>query len=111
MAFTESSVNAKKTWLTSDLYKKVTAKIRQPVPKDTIPDIDGDPFTDSQEYPKSFKVKESSLNGGKAVVTVEFSWNDNKRSLSVALLHQKNEWKIDDIIYKPNDTLRKLLSQ
>jgi hypothetical protein len=109
MGFTEASLKAKQSWLTKDLYKKLLAELRKPVPKDEVPDVDGDPFTNSQEYPKSFKVTHSSVKGDTALVTVEFLWPDDKTSVQVALLRTADGWLIDDIIYGKDDTLRKLL--
>lgn len=109
MGCTESSVKAKEAWLTKDLYDKILAKLRQPVPKGEEPDIDGDPFTDSQEYPDSFKVTGSLIAGDKATVTVQFSSPDRKRTVQVLLLKQPTGWLIDDIVFENKETLRQML--
>lgn len=109
MAFTEASVREKQQWLTEDLSKKLLAELKKPVPKGEVPNIDGDPFTDSQEYPKSFKLTHSDVKGDKALVTVDFLWPDDRTTVQVALLKTAKGWLIDDIVYEKDVTLRTLL--
>ena len=109
MAFTEASVNAKQAWFTEDFYKKLSAELKKPVPKGQVPSVDGDPFTDSQEYPKSFRVTHSDVKGDKALVTVDFLWPDDKTTVQVALIKTAKGWLIDDILYDKEDSLRKFL--
>lgn len=109
MAFTEASLKAKQASLTEDLYQKLMAELKKPVPKGEVPNIDGDPFTDSQEYPESFKVTHSSVKGDKAAVTVDFLWPENKTTVQVALVRTSKGWLIDDLIYDKDATLRTLL--
>jgi hypothetical protein len=109
MAFSEASVNAKQAWFTEDFYKKLIAELKKPVPKGEVPNTDGDPFTDSQEYPKSFKLIRSDVRGDRATVTVDFLWPDDKTTVQVALLRTAKGWLIDDILYDKEDSLRKLL--
>jgi hypothetical protein len=56
MAFTPTSVGVKRAWLAPELLDLCKAYFKKPVPADDVPEIDGDPFTDSQEYPKLFRV-------------------------------------------------------
>lgn len=109
MGCTESSVKAKEAWLTKDLCNKMLAKLRQPVPKGEEPDIDGDPFTDSQEYPDSFKIMGGSISGKKATVTVQFASPDRRKTVQVLLLNEPGGWLIDDIIFENKETLRLML--
>jgi hypothetical protein len=109
MGFSEDSVKVKEAWFTKDLLEKMLAKLREPVPQYQDPDIDGDPFTDSQEYPKRFKIKGSSIAGDKATVMVQVYPPGRKRNIQVVLLHQPEGWLIDDLVYEDATTLRKQL--
>jgi hypothetical protein len=109
MGFTEASLKAKQEWLTEDFYNRLMAELKKPVPKGEVPNINGDPFTDSQEYPESFKVTHSAAKGDKATVTVQFSWPDDRTTVQVALLKTAKGWLIDDIVYEKDVTLRTLM--
>jgi hypothetical protein len=55
-------VGAKRAWLAPELLDLCKAYFKKPVPADDVPEIDGDPFTDSQEYPKLFRVGPVALS-------------------------------------------------
>ena len=62
MGFSEASVRERSAWLAPELVDLCHAYFQKPVHPDEVPDVDGDPFTDSQEYPKSFSVGRPSVS-------------------------------------------------
>jgi hypothetical protein len=75
--------------------------------KDEVPELDGDPFTNSQEYPNTFKIGDTKQEYEKATVEVVFVWKDkgqvvDERNVQVELSKVKNLWKISNIIDKSN---------
>ena len=110
MAFTKASVDAKAAWLTPDLLALCRAYLAKPQSPDEVPDINGDPFTDSQEYPKSFRVRPPVVSGSTAKVPVVFAWPTRSRTVTVELVEQDGTWRINDIAYGDSGTLRQLLA-
>jgi hypothetical protein len=110
MAFTEASLEAQATLLTPDLLALCRAYLKKPQSPDEVPEIDGDPFTDSQEYPKSFRVEPSVVSGKTAKVPVIFSWPNHRRTVRVELIEQGGRWLINDILYGDSGSFRRLLS-
>ncbi len=110
MAFTEASVRAKSEWLAPELVDRCQAYFRKPVRRDEVPDVDGDPFTDSQEYPKSFSVGQPRISETMVRVPVALSWPDRHRTIRVQLKLLQGSWRITDITYGGVRSLRALLS-
>jgi hypothetical protein len=54
--FSEAGLRVRRQWLAPGLYSALLAEARKPKSPDEVPLIDGDPFTDSQEYPSSFRI-------------------------------------------------------
>jgi len=111
MGFTEEGVRARAAWLAPDLLAKCAAYFKKPAAKDEVPDIDGDPFTDSQEYPGSFRVGQARTSGSVAMVPVVLSWPDRERRVQVELHAVRGSWKISDLIYEGGESFRQLLSR
>jgi len=112
MAFTPDAVKARSAWLSPRLLEICTAHFASPSAPDEVPIINGDPFTNSQEYPNSFQVGTPSLSNSTALVPVSFQWPDGrKRSLSVALVMQNRKWLIDNIRYPDGSSLNSLISE
>jgi len=112
MAFTPDAVKARSAWLSPRLLEICTAHFASPSAPDEVPIINGDSFTNSQEYPNSFQVGTPSLSNSTALVPVSFQWPDGrKRSLSVALVMQNRKWLIDNIRYPDGSSLHSLISE
>ncbi len=113
LAFTEASLKAKARFLAPDLHRACLAKQRADAAKgpDLVPDVDGDPFTDSQEYPAAFKLGRIHSTPGGARLPVTFTWKDGHppRTLTVVLRNLQTGWRIDDLRYAEGRTLRLLL--
>jgi len=111
MAFTPVTVRRRAPWLAPELLALCRAYFAAPAAKDEVPAIDGDPFTDSQEYPTSFRVGAAQASGDSAVVTVTFAWSAGEtRGVTVVLTRRARGWRIADLRYEGGDTFRSLLS-
>ncbi len=110
MAFTLRSVRAKQAWLAPELIKLCEGYFKKPASPDEAPDVEGDPFTDSQEYPKSFRVGSSTIKDATAEVPVVLLWPQDRRTITVKLTSARGAWRISDICYDESRTLRGLLS-
>lgn len=110
MAFTARSVRAKQAWLAPELLKLCESYFRKPASPDEVPDIEGDPFTDSQEYPKSFRLGSPTIKDVTAEVPVVLLWPEDRRTITVKLISARGAWRISDIRYGESRTFRGLLS-
>jgi hypothetical protein len=110
MAFTEASVRAKAAWLAPELFDLCLAYFKKPVPAGQVPDIDGDPFTDSQEYPKSFHVGQPRFSATTVRVPVVLFRPGQQRTIRVQLRMLDGSWRITNITYGGLRSLRVLLS-
>ena len=110
MGFDEASLRAKRDRLSPELFTALLGKAKEPSSPDEVPDIDGDPFTDSQEYPDAFKLGKLQSSAGGARVPVTFTWKNGNppRTLTVVLKNLQEGWRIDDLRYPRGGTLREL---
>lgn len=106
MAFTRSALRRRVRWLAPDLLALCRAYFAAPSPADEVPEIDGDPFTDSQEYPTSFRVGAAAVAGDTALVPVTFLWKAGDRRTVTVVLVPRGGWKIADLRYERGETLR-----
>lgn len=111
MGFTKASVARKARWLSPDLLAKLNAELAKPNNPDEVPNINGDPFTDSQEYPKRFAVGKAEINGDATRIPVVFTGNGRRRTVAVKLRNTPEGWLVDDLIYEDGSTLRSLLGK
>jgi Protein of unknown function (DUF3828) len=82
------------------------------VAPDEVPAIDGDPFTDSQEYPRRFEVGKGRVTGGAARVPVRMYWSHGPpRNVVVRLVSAGGQWRIQDVSVANRPSLRELLSK
>lgn len=112
MAFVPDEVTKRAEWLTPDLLKACKAYFAIPEDPDEVPDIDGDPFTGSQEYPDEFKTGAAKIIDNVARVPLTFTWKEDHHSTQgVAVLKNVNgKWLIDDVQFPDQDSLRTLLA-
>lgn len=68
-------------------------------PEDHVPPINGDPLTDSQEYPTRFSVRTAQVQGDSAVVEVDFADAWTRKRLRYALQRQGGRWLLSDVRY------------
>jgi len=81
----------------------------QPASADEVPVINGDPFTDSQEYPTRFAVNKASVRGSSAEVPVRFADAYRNRNVTYLLVRERGVWRLDDLVYEQGETLQGLL--
>ena len=110
MAFTAESTQRKERWLSKGLLQKIRAYLARPDSGDEVPSINGDPFTDSQEYPTEFKVGDASVDQATASVKVMFTLAGAKSQLELRLAVEDQAWKITDVRYQEGSTLTELLN-
>ena len=74
--------------------------------------MNGDPFTDSQEYPESFELSRATLRNDRAEVTVKYrNAADSSYPVHFRLARVKGAWRIDDIVHRDGQTLSQLLAR
>jgi len=124
MNFTTASVRLRRPWLHPELYKLLLYEMKRAADygrthRDEPPYFEGDPFTDSQEYPESFKIKAVTVNDNNADASVVFQWFQDKKSrkvvdeksVTVKLEHVGTRWLIRDIVNGEGKSLRAELSR
>jgi len=109
MAFTAEGVEQRAAWLAPDLLALCRIYFAHPPPPDEAPMIDGDPFTDSQEYPTSFEVHRERTVGPFARVSVTFVGPSFRRIVEVRLTRTGSSWLITDVARQGELSLRDLL--
>jgi Protein of unknown function (DUF3828) len=101
--FSLASLRFERKWLDENLYGLLVATLKKPVKPDEVPDLDGDPFTNSQDPPNSFRVGDSKQDERSASVAVSFFWKEknkitDQRKIEVKLTKTATAWKISNII-------------
>lgn len=74
-----------------------------------MPDINGDPFTDSQEYPDRFTLGEASATAAQGRVRGTLYGAGARRELDYLLAREPGGWVVDDILDGRGQSLRALL--
>jgi hypothetical protein len=110
MAFTAARWDNKRNALTQRLKAAVDAYFAAAWPEDEPPPINGDPLSDSQEYPTRFAVGAATLAAEQARLTVSF--RDARRTTQVHFLLQREDgaWRLDDLEFSSGERLRQLLA-
>jgi hypothetical protein len=117
--FSERGLKLRRKWLAESLYQLLLAdRKKSAAAKGEVVGLDGDPFTNSQDPPNSFKVGESKQDDKSASVIVELFWKDKnkvieQRKIAVKLTKVANAWKIENLISgdSEDDDLVRLLKQ
>ena len=112
MGFTRDTVARKRNWLTPGLNQEIDAYMRRPFHRAmSRPPINGDPFTNTQEYPSAFQVGEAVMDAGKANVPVVMTIGPTRRTVRAQVVRQGPGWLVDDLIYEDGSTFRALLKE
>jgi len=109
MAFTRESVAHKQKFLSAALQARVTRYLAAPQSPDQAPEIDGDPFTDSQEYPDRFTLGAARTTARRTIVPVHFADASSKRRVDYVLVREGRRWVVDDLVDERGQSLRTLL--
>ncbi|KAB2844605.1 MAG: DUF3828 domain-containing protein [Burkholderiales bacterium] len=110
MAFTSASVARKSHLLSPNLARAISTHFAHHQPADEAPKINGDPFTNSQEYPERFVLGRARLDQRKAVVPVRFGGVERVWVVRFVLRRSMMRWRVDDLIYEDDAALRPLLA-
>ncbi len=111
MGFTAAAVQARGRWLSPGLLSLCRAYFARPSSPDEAPAVDGDPFTDSQEFPQGFAVGQPSVRGDVALVPVTMRWRSREpRVVTLVLTGTMGSWLIADVRYAEGPSLRMLLT-
>lgn len=109
--FTLAAVRRRAKWMSPGLLARCRSYFAGPRQPDEVPPIDGDPFTDSQEYPGAFRVGPATVAGDTARVNVTLTWaGGDQRTVTVLLVPTGGEWRIDDVRSGTGPSLRELLA-
>lgn len=109
MAFTKGSAGRKASMLTESLTRAIASYFARPVSPDEAPVINGDPFTNSQEYPSGFTVGSVLRAGSRATVPVRFDEGGRYKVVEYRLQLSGTTWRVDDLHYPDGATFRGLL--
>ena len=112
MGFTKETLELRKQWLSAGLMDAAQKYFAQPENPDEAPEINGDPFTNTQEYPDRYDVGKPEISKENATIPVTFYWKEvnDPRSVIVVLTQTNGHWLISDIEYpETKDSLMKLL--
>lgn len=109
MGFTPANLKGQRRWFSRALDEAVMRYFARPAPADEVPAIDGDPFTDSQEYPRRFSVGSARMADGKTEVPVRFSDAFRERPVIYVMKREGGAWQLDDLRLASGETLRDLL--
>jgi len=109
MGFTPASLARKRAALSEELARAADDYFARPWPEDEVPPIDGDPFTDSQEYPSRFALGAAAVEGDVAEVPVAFDDGARRRVVVYRLRRRDGAWRVDDLRYEGGSSLRELL--
>jgi hypothetical protein len=106
MGFVPASVQAKSAWLTQRLQRRIQAAWARPQDPDEPPAINGDPFTNSQEYPDAFTLGLPQRRGaGRAEVTVQYTGGGRQWPVRFALRREGGQWRVDELHYADGSRL------
>lgn len=109
MEFTKSALATKRSALSKSLAAAIDAYLEKPQDENEAPTINGDPFTDTQDYPTRFAVGSDDPKAAGIFVPVVYADAYSKRHVDFQLKRQRGRWVIDDLRYEDGSTLRELL--
>ena len=109
MSFDRVRTGRKQQWLSPTLWLDMQDYFVRPVSADEPPVINGDPFTNTQEYPARFVL--TNLEEGPIESRVQVVFRDAYRTTRSTFVLQRtqDEWRVHDIVYEDGSTLRTML--
>lgn len=110
MGFDKKSVARKAKFMSTSLNTLMTRYFAVPANPNEAPDINGDPFTNSQEYPTRFSVSAATTNAAASTVRVRFSDAGRVQTITYSLKLADKVWRIDDLKYQDNSSFRAQLT-
>lgn len=110
LEFTTERMQAQKRWFSAALAAKIDGYFAQDFPEGDVPPIDGDPITDSQEYPPIFSVRPATAAGDAMLVPVRYDSGYETRLVHFVLKRDAGEWRVDDITYEHDTPFSAMLA-
>lgn len=112
MDFSKSSVAAQSARLSPALFDTLNRWFARTAGSDEVPELNGDPFTDSQEPPNEFELAPAKTQGARAEVTVTYR-GDGIAAYPVhfELVRVQNNWRVDDLRLRNGRRVTQLLAQ
>jgi hypothetical protein len=110
MGFDAGTVAAKREQLAPTLQAAIADYFAQARPEDEVPPVNGDPFTDSQEYPVLFSVRDAVPRGAQRQVPVRFDDGYRARTVVFELAAGDAGWRLEDLRYEHGGTLLQSLA-
>ena len=112
MGFAPATLEPLSGWLDPQLRRSAADYFERHAGADEPPPVDGDPFTDSQEYPTRFVVRAAQPADGRAVVPVVFADAHRTRRVDYHLLRAPDGgWRLADLAYPRGERLGEWLAQ
>lgn len=116
MGFDSATFEKKRSFVTPDLAGQVATYFARTHPPDEPPPINGDPITDSQEYPARFRLAPAGELGSldatgvdRVRVPVVFANNGREHTVTFELVRSDTGWLLDDLVYTGGRRLTSLL--
>lgn len=99
-----------KAAVTPGLWRLIEADSNRAARRSEVPDLDGDPFVDAQDWDiKAVGVEIEERGKDKAQATVSFTNFDKPVTVRLALVRMNGAWKIDDVMGPRRKSIRALL--
>jgi hypothetical protein len=111
MGFSAEALASKRDRLSPALAAAIDAYFARPQDPEEAPPIDGDPFTDSQDYPARFSVKLDDRKTKGTAVPVVFADAFRERTVVFEMTREKGRWLIDDLKFEDGSTLSTWLAE
>lgn len=109
MGFTRANIMRRQQWMTPELRRALMSEFSRMAAysrthPDEAPYINGDPFSDAQDTPRTFRVGAATGDSETARVPVTFIWNTGNRAsdqtrCTVELRRIGGRWLINNIAY------------
>jgi hypothetical protein len=99
-----------KAVITASLMALIDADSKRAARRKDVPDLDGDPFVDAQDWEISGLTVDAQEQGASAVAKVAFTNAGQKTAITLNLIKTAGTWRIDDFT-GPSGSVRKLLSK
>jgi len=111
MGFLPALWSAKRPALAATLNAAIDGYFAAPWPSDEPPPINGDPLTNSQEYPTRFAVGAAALDGKLRRVTVGFADAHEQRQVDFVLQNEADAWRVVDLHYPDGHRFSDMLAE
>jgi hypothetical protein len=109
--FLKRNISRRRQWLSPVLFRLLMNEFRRDEEYASahpgysyVPYMEGDPFTDSSEFPTSFRIGHVKTTGSKSIVNVVLLWSArssrgrDQKNLEIRLSKVRGKWLVDNIV-------------